>query len=1497
MLVCFAEGFEEELEELEQDLQHQIRNFRKRLEKITSFEASLLIDPVKPYGKRRFQKFRLITREVSTHGQRVLIFCKIFKRADPTYLNFLRKSRSLAGEDSLLRTAASYAERNASKAEKDIKVLPHAMQEWLLPLLELRTAATEEEYDIHETRQWISQVREVFIDAGRGTQLLHQVVQGIIFSLVDGHEATRPEIGVVQVNQMPGCYVVWGLRDARTVSLLAASVNTPTEAEIESAYQSLRSDNYKAEIRKAYWSDATLDETLWRDIEQSDEGNLFLSHDELSLLERLSGVGAYAQVDGKVISGDHQGMPALISGRAGTGKSTMLAYVFASLMLKQAKGNLDGRPVYVTYNSRLLEQARKTVRGLLRSNAVFRREGHVEVRERLEASLKRLEDDYVLSFHDLLRKYVVPEEMHEFEDARHVDFSDFKSSYLGSRTLLAPFTDYSFRKKVSPERAWYIIRQFIKGSGYEVDASPDEEQEIVDAHGELTESDREGVTAEDVLEVYQRVYRPWYRKEITEGDLWDDQDLVQRALAGLQESDRDGAKTSQNDRSKISAIVCDEAQDFTPREIRFLVRCCDLLRYELQSFEHLSIPIVLAGDSLQTLSPTGFRWSAVRAILYEEIWAACGKDCPPETLTLSHNYRSRDSIVRFCNLIQMHRKQMFPYREDSREIKPQNAWDSSPSEPPLYFKVGYNITVENIQEIATSRIMLLPCEQDGESEYIKNDPALSHLLEGKSADEVTATVMSSSAAKGQEFPQVFLYNFGKYLREAGFDMSVSSGESPEDFAREFFFNKLYVAASRACQRLFIIENDLNGDVTGEHLGLLWRDMIRTETDEARPSKQPIRFTSAYPEFSQQVVVAEFGNDKDWSDTPTDITPERADAAFKAGRESRDEAMLRRAAAIYDQLGSAYEKKAHEARAEACRVVGNYVLAYESFVRAGNYRESWSVAIEGQLWSSAAKLLGFNTLTPPNFEVSLVRMMMSQSDDMKAIHDLCVAVSVAVNHGLFKMTRTWLRAQEEISSRVQRLIGDDVVAREPTPVGITLSELRDAMRGISYGATALSGLRATVGDIYFVQRAWSEALREYSEAPKISEIQRLRMAYSKAEQSTFPSGLSILTDESMFNEIIDVWTNNGSPHTDEWYRAVESALLRKGDHARRVFFALDMRNIPHALTSLNSPEFRESPRRPSALLRFVQLAASNFYFYAQAKAAIDEVSNSKNDEVLRNQLIEQLVIEAVRRWERPSDFELNFQPFEFWSDDSVPFAARNVVYHVMKKYNRNLGTQVLDPRWHGRALEFANDWESAWTFYDEYTPGDVPKSIRNFCRAGYLRSVHRWAEAAGAARGRSGFSTAAREEANVKMLVAKEWKLVGKQAQSRGHLYDDDLCKDRDYPLADVPPLIGQGAEDYQESGQYVDFTWQTRDKRTFLSYYTNDGLLAWVIDPREHGSVTEANGPVLQRRKDGLFEIVVDKWKIEVRFGRDETRVTIKPKAETDNEERELEETSFRVRR
>jgi len=1467
VLVCQVDSLDKTLKRLnDHELNDWLQSFHKRCEREESFDVGLLFDPVAPFKKRRYRHFRLIVREVTVESLRVLVLCEVFRRDDTRYIDFLQQ-RELTVTDAAVERAARECVTAASTARKALEEPGEGLRGWLTPLSELQTGATRTDFDIHETKDWIQQVQKVFLEELRGTQLLHQIVLDLVQRLSGGTEASDAEVGIVSFEGSGSCYVIWALYDATTICLLDARIQRPTQDHLDQATRILASENYKAEIRRAYPSFATYDEELWRDIQQSEEGNLFLSQDELDLLKTLSGAGS--ELSKSAIEGKGGGtLPALISGRAGTGKSTMLAYVFAALMQKQARENLSGRPVYVTYNPRLLDNARKSIAGLLRSNAQFRASLNSEQQEKLETAIQSLGSDYVLSYHDLLRLYLTDDQRQDFSDATRVDFSKFKSAYNGLKGLLSPFPNHQLRRRVSAERAWYIIRQFIKGATDNSDRfAIDNAAEIRDLLGELPAADRQGVSADDVEEIFTEVHVGWYRSQLENNNLWDDQDLVSLAIEGL--------KRPASERPNITAIICDEAQDFTSREIRFLVRSCELLRFDLQRIQPITVPIVLAGDSLQTLSPSGFRWSAVKAILYEEIWAACGRECDPSSLPLLKNYRSNEAIVRFGNVVQLHRKHLFPNREDSREIKPQAAWDIAPGPAPLYFRLGLNITEDEIREIANDKLLLLPCEESGEREFLQNDPILCSLVEGKTDEEVTeslATVLSSAAAKGDEFPEVFLYNFGKHFEDERFDLRPDR-ERVGDFAREFFFNKLYVAASRPRQSLVILETN------DEYPPELWQAML--ESPSGGHSCNPdlgATLMETSPDFELNIRLAREGRSREWSQSRSAWTPEEAAARLKAGKENSSIDHCIRAAGIYNELGPEFLENEMEARGWVSYLKQDFSESIDFFERASCFVDAWNVALDGDMWGRATSLLPRLT-SPPSREVALVKMMQAPAEDLDSIREVLTAIARDLANDEFKITRLWLKVVDHIKTRIRHVLGDSPYALIPENLETEFGELRDVLHRVITGKNGLSGLRPELADLYAADRVWAEAARYYAESRRLSPTQERRRELAKAHQQGFPDGLKLLVNGRMHEVAIAVWEDVGAPMDERWYReGIETALRNVGDHTRRFAFAVAVGEIGHAFTCLNTSEMQESDQLPLRQKQFVEAAAASLSSYHLILQVIHGLSKPEVAQS-RNQLIEVVAIAAVKRWEKPMDFSLTFAAFESTTNDRViPGVARDSLYEMLRMYRRDLGPKVLDPRWHGRALEFAADWRAAWELYDVYTEEFVAKDLQEFCRAGYLRAVFKWGDSRSVVKSR-GYSSEQESESKQKLRVSLQWGLhhIRKDGNREiVELYNTKNCRDGLYMLSDgVVPLVDIGSEDYQESGSHHDFSWNRVGEKTQLSYLASASPRSWVIN-HSLQTVIEIGKSEIKKDEDGLVRFEVDQWKIEMRFSNEMTRVGIR---------------------
>ena len=186
----------------------------------------------------------------------------------------------------------------------------------------------------------------------------------------------------------------------------------------------------------------------------------------------------------------------------------------------------------------------------------------------------------------------------EFPRDRYVNYSEFRKLW---------YDDFAKRpeaKHISPDLAWHTIRSYIKGirstDGDEL--SPEEFKALPRRRRSVSEATYELI--------FDRAWSSWYKRLCENEGYWDDQDLAARVLSlGLaREVD-------------CSAIFCDEAQDFTPVELDIIFQLSLFGRRSLQPEELRRVPIVFAGDPLQTFNPTGFRWDAVQAEFHERFCA------------------------------------------------------------------------------------------------------------------------------------------------------------------------------------------------------------------------------------------------------------------------------------------------------------------------------------------------------------------------------------------------------------------------------------------------------------------------------------------------------------------------------------------------------------------------------------------------------------------------------------------------------------------------------------------------------------------------------------------------------------------------------------------------------------------------------------------------------------------------------------------------------------
>ncbi len=647
--------------------------------------------------------------------------------------------------------------------------------------------------------------------------------------------------------------------------------------------------------RRSYPQYILADEAMWKSIQRDDVGNIALSPEESQILE------------GMVRKGNDKLYPLFINGRPGSGKSTILQYLFSSYLFlylnTDAEKRLSYPPLYLTYSEGLLDTAKQSIDNILRCNSTFALH---ELNLDASAYTSTKSACYGI-FHKFLLDLLPKEGKKRFTPEKKIDFPLFRKLW-DERREKDPSADV---RNLTAEISWHVIRSYIKGMRYDTESLFDE-----NAYSELPSS-QHSVQETTFKQVYRNVWQGWYEPYCVENNCWDDQDLV---FAVLNEREIDI--------SKYPAIFCDEAQDFSKLELNLILRLSLYSQRTLPPHELKLIPFAFAGDPFQTLNPTGFDWGALQANFHEKLITALDKSAIGKLefnyQELSFNYRSSKFIVGLCNFIQLLRGILF----DESGLTPQRTWFDVESNIPVFFNLKDPLCEQKLRE-QSELVIILPCQEGEEESYVEQDKFLRSLAE---SELDIRNFLSPMRAKGQEFSRVVLYKFGSECSAYYPELlkPVETGvlhtqDKDSSLPLKYFMNRLYVAVSRAKKRLIIVDDD-------EGINELWnRDSLKNIEGLLQSYKN-----AAKNHWNSDVInYVQKGLERNWSED-RDNPEILAEEFHKAGLAERDPYKLRLAEANY--MRCKQESNAQLCRAERFEMESNLVEAgklYLELRRIGN----------------------------------------------------------------------------------------------------------------------------------------------------------------------------------------------------------------------------------------------------------------------------------------------------------------------------------------------------------------------------------------------------------------------------------------------------------------------------------------------------------------------------------------------------------------------------------
>ena len=547
--------------------------------------------------------------------------------------------------------------------------------------------------------------------------------------------------------------------------------------------------------------------------------------------------------------------PLLIDGHAGTGKSIIIALRIAFQYYVHHHGTKNDintpRLLVVAYSQRVLN--------MIERYTTYWMERLLEYPEQY---LDQIEYVPTLKLYHSLVKEVdynsIPDPM-TLQSARiFVNFFKFQNEF---------FQDIEY-DSISAEQAWHFIRGILKGQGFGWHGWNNNKSIQIDDFASITiggkiprklthRMSRELI--EKLLSIFER-YESW---RMNNGYI-DDIDLIRKVFTAIKAKEE--IERPKNDYliGSFDNVLIDEAQDLTSKEF-------ELLTHLLNS---PAPRIVVGGDPLQTINPTGFSWTSLESFLYEKTEE--GGLRKAERMLVSH--RLPQKLVEFSNVIIEARSnaknEPIKLMESAQKIKNDGFVAR------VIFDEKIESDVKIIEEIMMDALnsnvgILLWARDFSELDAIaENDIILGeHDLTPRtdSAESFIFDVHSIESVKGLEYESIILYRFGDLDSEFNVMSEKSLRENVEDDTKNtypilYHLNRLFIAASRAKKNIYIIDSE-------ESLKKSWNDVLWK-------NKIPVELNVS--DFKEHIN--------------TEPSLEKAEIYFEKGKDEKDLNLLRKALA-------------------------------------------------------------------------------------------------------------------------------------------------------------------------------------------------------------------------------------------------------------------------------------------------------------------------------------------------------------------------------------------------------------------------------------------------------------------------------------------------------------------------------------------------------------------------------------------------------------------------
>ena len=516
--------------------------------------------------------------------------------------------------------------------------------------------------------------------------------------------------------------------------------------------------------------------------------------------------------------------PVLIDGSAGSGKTTLLSLTLGALTHQSLESRDLPPPLLITYSSNLCDTARRRLIAYL----VILKNVDLETAETAANQVCMTFTQVVNSILEF--DPLTPAETKIPHNPVGSEWGAFLTWWNRGTT-----TNTFSRGGKSPEEAFGVLKQFVFGY-FPTDRSPSED-EIVDAEFRRKASmDVHDITADELQNAIA---------------LWNDYRLDLKAQT-LAERSKSALEVVLGDPERFSTwghIIVDEVQDFSDFDIQLAVSLSQYSTIGIHPGESsnqpnlltVALPLVLAGDEMQSIAPSGFTFSRCQATL-EHLVESLSFELTtlPKVVKLTENFRNLQSIVELSTAFQrlaslLRRSKSVQNPVVHRQISP-GVIERISTKQPLNHSIFSALRSASVATV-------VPCRWQEKERFLRSEDfarSINTRIDHVQDLDIHA-IMTVEECKGMEYSTVLLCGFATAYMNA-----ARAGHS------RWILSALTVAVSRARDRIVFLDTNEAFEFMATAI-----QSVQPETD-LRRSIEVVEFSISAQERAE-VIADKFRN--------------------------------------------------------------------------------------------------------------------------------------------------------------------------------------------------------------------------------------------------------------------------------------------------------------------------------------------------------------------------------------------------------------------------------------------------------------------------------------------------------------------------------------------------------------------------------------------------------------------------------------------------------------